>query len=161
MWSTADVLDFVDCCDTVDRWSSDADKEELIRAGVLFLEKDIQTNLIRWSTDGTTYLIDDNPILGSITATEDSGYSIHNVRTTLEWFVGRKGFAGTKKEVKNRCDRELDRQVKNGEIKAYDKRSIAVEDLGNGYDVAYKAAIAEPTRFITHTAHVVRMPTTA
>ena len=155
------ILGHRDSAHATDPWNTLDDMEELLEAGVGLLHTKIETGLPYVVRDSTTYLTDDNPIYGSITANEDANLSTKNVRLAVESFIGAKGFAGTKADVKARVLRELQRQKEANEIKDYDARSVDVVDLGNAYSVAYKFAVAEPILWVTNEAFVVRMPAAA
>jgi hypothetical protein len=158
-WRYVSVVDVVDgsiYSNANDRWTVSEDIEDLIASSVFLLEK--RPVGIRWSRDVTTYVTDNNPIFCSVTANESANRSNESMRRALEQFIGNLGTAILPVLVKAKVMEELSRQVKDGEIKAYDPKSIEIEDLGNAFNIGYKIAVLESIYWITLTAHVVRMP---
>ncbi len=137
-------------------WDSEDDKETLIDLATTFYATSVETGTYYTVIDNTTYLTDDNPIWGSITATEDAMISTKNVRRAVEFFIGQKNFAGTRVDVEAEIDKELSRQVREEEIRAYKRETIQVEDLGNGFNGDWEEAVAEPLLFIHLTPHFTR-----
>jgi hypothetical protein len=158
-WRYVSIIDAVDGAiysGASDRWTVSEDIEDLIASSVFLLEK--RPEGIRWSRDVTTYVTDNNPIFCSVTANESANRSNESMRGALEQFIGNLGTAILPVLVKAKVMEELSRQVKDGEIKAYDAKSIEIEDLGNAFNIGYKIAVLESIYWITLTAHVVRMP---
>jgi len=138
-----------------DRWAVVDDLEDLIATGIFVIEK--RPTGFRWSRDVTTYAVDNNPVFSSVTANESVNRSNESMRRALEAFIGKQVTGILPSQVRLRVREELARQVRDNEIKAFDPRSIEVEDLGNAMNVGYKVAVLETLYWITTTLHVVRM----
>jgi len=161
VWANVDVLDVMDNPDDgTDSWTVRANLDDLISHGCMVLRKDVATGLRKWSRDVTTYLTDANPIFCSVYANESTNISVKNVRAVLNAMIGRGNFTGTSQTVKQITLSELQRQKDNNEIKDFDPKSIAITDLGNGFDVDYRFAPTEAVIWIRQTAHVARMSST-
>lgn len=159
IWTVPNMLDFDDNPDDgTDPWDTENDRDELIQAGLFMVFSD--AGIIKWETDATTYVTDDNPIYCSFYANESLNLSVRNLNTALQAAIGRGNFVATTSIVTEIAKSELARQVREKEIKAYQPNTVKVTDLGNGFSVVAKVAPVEATRFIDAKTYVERMPTT-
>ena len=62
--------------------------------------------------------------------------------------IGDPNVAASKARIESIVRTRLDRQVKDGVIKAFDAASIEIVDLGDSYNVRYTAAPTFPINFI-------------
>lgn len=163
IWATVDVLDVRDYPGTVSgtNWTVADDKEELLEYGVHILEKLPGTGLIRWVSDPTCHLADNNPIYGSQVANESADLSVQNVRIQVEALIGYTNAVVTEGRVKDCVDRELRRQVDALEIKAYERASITVIAGGSYFDVSYNFVPVEATKWMVQRAHIRRLSAAA
>lgn len=163
IWATVDVADVRDYPGAVvgTNWSVANDKEELLEYGCHVLEKLPGTGLIRWVSDPTCHLADNNPIYGSQVANESADLSIQNVRRVVEDLIGFTSAVVTEGRVKDAIDRELARQVEALEITAYERQTITARAGGNYFDVGYNFQPTEATKWVIQRAHIRRLSAAA
>lgn len=163
IWATVDVADVRDYPGTTTgtNWTVDDDKEELLEYGCHILEKLPGTGLIRWVSDPTCHLADNNPIYGSQVANESADLSIQNVRRVVEDLIGFTSAVVTEGRVKDAIDRELTRQVEAKEITAFERNTITARAGGNYFDVGYNFQPTEATKWVIQRAHIRRLSAAA
>lgn len=134
-------------------WRENLDAGEAIQKGICVLSRD---NL-GWRVERsvTTHLEDDNPIFSEVSAFESVNTSVRDLRAKLIGQIGNPVIAGTASRMVGAVEARLDKQVKDGIIKAF--RNVFIEDLGDTFNVHYEVAAVEPLNFIVVTAHVVRI----
>jgi hypothetical protein len=145
-----------DVSDVRQDWRENLDAGEAIQKGICVLSRD---NL-GWKVERsvTTHLEDDNPILSEVSAFESVNTSVRDLRAKLIGQIGNPVIAGTASRMVGAVEARLDKQVKDGIIKAF--RNVFIEDLGDTFNVHYEVAAVEPLNFIVVTAHVVRISET-
>ena len=161
-WASFDVLDVRDgALHPTDAWEVEEDAETLLEYGLQFFRTNVANGLWVMEADVTTYLTDDNPIFSYVYPNESANLSSKNVRRVVEAFIGTGVFTGTATSVKQRIITELQRQVDDGEIKAFVAGSVSVTDSGNGLEIGYEAAFTEELLFANITAHAIRLAASA
>jgi hypothetical protein len=129
------------------------DADELIRSGLFVLEK-VPGVGFRWLRNITTYLIDP----GNIAFTEASvneavNFAVFNLRTELEFAVGRQGFAGTVNAVLAIAVDILGQMIAANAITAW--RNLTIELDVDVLTVDVEIAPIVPVNFVRTTVHLV------
>lgn len=108
-------------------WTVDADKEDLIRNGyTLFEASDRGYRVLRANT---SYGQDQNTYFSNMVPNESLNQSAKNLRGVMQEFIGEEDTSAPEAIVKSRARDELDRQVRDGEIRAY--RNLGITDAGS------------------------------
>lgn len=144
-----DVLKF----DQDTGWNPLDDANEMISAGLLFIEK-IDGVGNRWVRNVTTHLSSDNIAYSEGSVNEATNYAVYNFRTTMEAFVGKKGFSGVEGDVKteavNRLGELLDEEV----ITSWRSLNVSIASA-DVLEIAVEIAPVAPINFIPITIHLV------
>ncbi len=157
-WSSVAVEGFFDDPDhPTSPWTVKTHKDRLFRYGYNILEKHQGT--VRWARDVTTHLSDENPIDTSIYANKSANMSIKNARRVMDKVIGLGNVAVSASLIEEELKTELERQVTDGEIRAFDAQSINVQDLGNAFSASYNVAVGEPIYWVLLNARAVRIAT--
>jgi hypothetical protein len=144
----ADALDFRQST----TWNPIDDAEEMIQAGLLFLEN-VEGVGRRWVRNVTTFLQNDNLAYTEASVNEAVNFSAFNFRTNLETAVGRKGFAGTLNATKAVAIGTLGLLV-DEEI-LVDWRALNFELIVDVMEVSVEIAPVIPINFVKSTLHLV------
>jgi len=139
-------------------WDPLEDAEEMIEMGLMFVQLDDEIGY-RWERSITSWRNDDNPVFTEMSANESANESVNRLQRNLDLQIGEKAFDGRAATIKSMAEAELDLQVAEGVIKAW--QAVSVDDLGDTFDVEYELAAIEPTNFIRITAHLRRIPASA
>lgn len=133
-------------------WNPVDDAEEMVQAGLLFLEQ-VEGVGRRWVRNVTTHRSSNNLafIEGSVNAAVN--FSAYNFRTNMEFAVGKKGFSGTVNAAKGVAINTLGLLVDAGILVAW--RSLAIELILDVLEVAVEMAPVIPVNFVKNTLHLV------
>ena len=140
-------------CEQHSEWNLILNANEAISKGILALS--LGDLGLRVERSVTTYMTDDNPIYSEVSANESVNTSVRTLRARLEGQIGNPAIAGTKAKIESSVRISLAKQVKDGIIKAF--QNVAVDDMGDRFDISYEVAAVEPLNFIKITANVVRI----
>ena len=135
-------------------WAYGADAEEMLGYSLLFAEVDSDLGP-RWVRGLTTRRTNPNPIFTEISANDSANESVRRVRANLDTLIGRPAVDGFAELAKSLVIAELDRQVDDGVIRAY--QSVSVTDMGDTFVVEYQLAALEPLNFIRVQANLTRI----
>lgn len=139
-------------------WSPVDDVEEMIQAGVCFME-DLHGTGRRWVRNITTHLTDNNLAYIEGSVNEAVNYSAYNFRTEMEIAVGRKGFSGTLNQAMTVARAILGELLGESILVAY--RSLSMELLTDVLEVSVEIAPVIPINFVKNVLHLVTIPQTA
>lgn len=151
IWKAIDVLSVSQGTD----WNPTDDAEEMIELGLMFARLDDEQGIV-WERDVTTYRTDDNPIFTAESANDSANASTKRCRRNVETQIGTKGFSGRAAAIQRLIQAELEDQVRDGDIKAFDAESVDVADEGDTFPTTYAIAPMEATVFIPITAYMQR-----
>lgn len=141
-------------------WSPSEDADEMIELGLMFARLDDERGIL-WERSITTYRDDDNPVFTEMSTNESANESTRLCRRNVEAQIGQRGFAGRADVIRSLVIAELQRQIGDGTIKAFDAESVDVGDEGDTFPVSYNVAPIEPVNFIPITAYMRRIPAAA
>jgi len=139
-------------------WNPVDDAEELIQSGLCFLEN-VSGVGRRWVRNITTHLSSNNLAYIEGSVNEAVNYAVYNLRTELEFAVGKKGFAGTINAAASVARGILESLIREGIIVAY--RSLNIELITDVMEVSVEIAPVLPINFILTTVHLITIPQTA
>jgi hypothetical protein len=132
-------------------WNPVDNADALIAAGALITQRvdGIGTRFVR---DITSYLQDSNLafVEGSVNASLN--YVAYTLRTTVEFAVGRPGFAGTKSAVQTATIAALALMVQNAILASYTKPEVT--PVNDQFQVSVQVAPNLPVNFIAITLNV-------
>jgi len=133
-------------------WTSEDNGDELLDAGLMFLEK-VDNVGIRFVRSLTTYIADDNVVFSEMSANESANTAVFRLRTNLDRRIGSRGLRGTVAAIKSLANDELSR-MRDEEI-IVDFRNLQVEQVGDVFPVSVEIAPVLPVNFIPITVHLV------
>lgn len=139
-------------------WSPVDDVEEMIQAGLCFME-DLHGTGRRWVRNITTHLTDNNLAYIEGSVNEAVNYSVYNFRTEMEIAVGRKGFSGTLNQAASVARAILGQLLGEEILVAY--RSLNLELFTDVLEVSVEIAPVIPINFVKNVLHLVTIPQTA
>jgi hypothetical protein len=139
-------------------WNPTDDAEELIQAGLMFLEN-VEGVGRRYVRNITTHLSSNNIAFTEGSVNEATNFATFNFRTNLEFAVGKKGFAGTVNATKGIAIGTLGLLV-DAEV-LVDWRSLQIELLVDVLEVGVEIAPVIPINFVKSTVHLVTVAQTA
>jgi hypothetical protein len=133
-------------------WNPTDDAEEMVQAGLLFLEnvEGVGRRVVR---NITTHLSSNNIAFCEGSVNQAVDYSTFNFRTNMEFAVGKKGFAGTINAGKAVAIGTLGLLVDGTIIVAY--RSLAIDLIVDVMEVSVELAPVLPINFVKNTIHLV------
>lgn len=133
-------------------WNPTDDAEEMIQAGLCFLEnvEGIGRRVVR---NITTHLSSNNIAFTEGSVNQAVNFAAFNFRTNMEAAVGKKGFAGTITAAKGVAIGTLGLLVDNTILVAY--RSLAIELIVDVMEVSVEMAPVLPVNFVKNTIHLV------
>lgn len=133
-------------------WNPVDDAEELIQAGLLFMEE-VEGRGRRIVRNVTTFLTSNNIAFTEGSVNEAVNFAVFNLRTNLEFIVGKAGFAGTISATRGAAVGTLGLLVDNLVITGY--KSLDVELVLDVMDVSVSLAPVIPINFVRTTVHLV------
>jgi hypothetical protein len=133
-------------------WNPTDDSEELVQAGLLFMEN-VEGVGRRWVRNVTTHLSSNNIAFVEGSVNEAVNFAVFNFRTNLEFAVGKKGFAGTVNASKSVAIGTLGLLVDAEVLTAYN--GIDVELIVDVLEVSANISPVIPINFIKSTIHLV------
>jgi hypothetical protein len=135
-------------------WSTEDDGEELIDAGLMFLEKkDVEG--IRWVRSITTHLADDNPVFSEMSANAAANEAVFRLRAALQQRIGRRGLASSIGAIKGIAVDELNKLKDPVEGVIVNWRNLTIEQVGDVFPISVEIAPVQPINFIPVTVHLV------
>ena len=140
-------------------YSASNDANELIQSGLIAVEPSrLGFRILRGVS---SYLTDANPILSEMSAMESLIFSIRDLRAFLDTIIGEAAVSGTAKRISSIARTRLEKQVKDGIIKACDADNLTVTDLGDQFKLNVRIAPVEPVNFIVINMTVDRISESA
>lgn len=131
-------------------WNPMDDGERLIERGVLFMEQ-VDNVGRRWVRNVTTSA-SSNAAYTEASMNEAVNFSVYNLRTSLEFAVGQKGFLGTANALKGIALSVLGLLISTGVITGY--RNLSVELVGDRFEVNVEIAPVSPVNFVLTSFHL-------
>lgn len=139
-------------------WSPDTDANEMIQYGAMIAEVSDQAGP-RWVRSVTSYRTDSNPVFNEVSANDSANESIRRTQAACDPLIGSAAYAGFAAGLQSVVVAELERQVNDGVIRAW--QSVSIDDLGDTFVVNYQLQALEGVNFITITANLRRFPAAA
>jgi len=138
-------------------WNPTDDTEEMIAAGLCFMEnvEGVGRRVVR---NITTHLTSNNLAYIEGSVNEAVNYSVYTFRNSMEFAVGKKGFAGTVNAATGIAVNILGLLVGENVITAF--RSLSMELLTDVLEVSLEIAPVLPINFVKNTIHLVTIPQT-
>lgn len=133
-------------------WNPSDDAEEMIQAGLLFLERREDIGH-RWVRNITSYLKTTNLVFVEGSVNEAVNFSSYNFRTAMELLVGKKGFTGTVRAGEGVAIGILDGLI--GAEALTDYRSLSLDLALDVLEVFVEMAVVIPINFVPTTIHLV------
>jgi hypothetical protein len=133
-------------------WNPTDDAEEMIQAGLCFLET-VEGAGRRVVRNITTHLSSNNIAYIEASVNEAVNYAVYNFRTNMEFLVGKKGFAGTINAGRGVALNTLGLLVDAEVLVTY--RSLDLELVVDVMDVSVEIAPVIPINFVKSTIHLV------
>lgn len=139
-------------------WNPTDDSEEMIAAGLCFLEnvEGVGRRVVR---NITTHLSTSNIAFTEGSVNEATNFAVYNLRTNLEVAVGKKGFAGTINATKGVAVNTLGLLIDEQVLVAW--RSLNIELVVDVLNVEVEVAPVIPINFVATTVHLVTIQQTA
>ena len=138
-------------------WNPTDDSKELIEAGLMFMEK-VDNIGRRWKRNITTNIASSNIAFTEASVNEAVNFSVKNFRESMEFFVGKPGFAGTVAAAQGVAVNALGLLI-NVSLVAW--RSLSIELVLDVLEVAVEIAPVLPINFVQATIHLVSVPQSA
>lgn len=139
-------------------WNPTDDAEEMVQAGLLFMEN-VQGVGRRFVRNITTHLSSNNIAFVEGSVNEAVNFATFNFRTSMEFAVGKKGFAGTINATKGIAIGVLGLQVDAQVLVTW--RSLQIELIVDVMEVGVEIAPVIPINFVKSTIHLVTVAQTA
>jgi len=139
-------------------WNPSDDAEEMIKAGLWFMEVVDETGVRRVKRNVTTHLSTSNIAYTEGSVNEAVNYSVYNFRTTMEAFVGKSGFAGTVNAAKGKAVNVLGLLI-GVSLTAW--RSLDIQLILDVLEIAVEISPVIPINFVQSTIHLVAIPQSA
>jgi hypothetical protein len=139
-------------------WNPTDDSEEMIQAGLCFMENvdGVGRRVVR---NITTHLSSDNIAFTEGSVNEAVNYAVYTFRTAMEYAVGRSGFAGTVNAATGIAIGIL------GELKDENilvaTGGLNIELIVDVLETSVEMAPVLPINFVKNTIHLVTIPQTA
>ena len=139
-------------------WNPVDDAEEMIQAGLLFLEtvEGVGQRVVR---NITTHLSSNNLAFTEASVNQAVNFAVYDFRTGMEFIVGKKGFAGSVNAAKGVAINLLGLQIANEVITTYNGPDI--ELVADTLEVTTEIAPVIPINFVKNTIHLVATRQTA
>ncbi len=139
-------------------WNPTDDSEEMIQGGLCFMEE-VEGVGRRFVRNITTHLSSNNLAYIEGSVNEAVNYAVFNFRTTMEFIVGERGFAGTAVAGKGAATNILGLLGDEGVITTY--RSLQVTIELDVMEIGLELAPVIPINFVKNTIHLVTTPQVA
>lgn len=139
-------------------WNPTDDSEEMIQAGLCFLEN-VEGVGRRFVRNVTTHLSTSNLSFTEGSVNEALNFATYNFRTNMEFSVGKQGFAGTVNAAKGVAVGTLGLLRDANVIVA--SRSLDVELLVDVLEVSCEISPVIPINFVKNTIHLVTIQQSA
>jgi len=139
-------------------WNPTDDSEEMIAAGLCFLEN-VEGVGRRFVRNITTHLSTSNIAFTEASVNEAANFAALNLRTNLEVAVGKKGFAGTVNATKAVAVNTLGLLIDEQVLVAW--RSLNIELVVDVINLEVEVAPVIPINFVATTIHLVTVRQTA
>ncbi len=138
-------------------WNPVDDAEELIQAGLCFMEvvDGIGRRVVR---NVTTHLSSSNIAFTEASVNEAVNFSVFNFRTAMETFVGARGFSGTANAAKGLAVNQLGLLVG---VSLVTWRSLDIQLVLDVLEIAVEISPVLPVNFVKSTMHLVAIPQSA
>jgi hypothetical protein len=133
-------------------WNPTDDAEEMINAGLCFLENKEGVGR-RFVRNITTHLSSNNIAFIEGSVNQAVNFAAYSFRTSMEFAVGKRGFAGTLAAARGVAVGTLGLLVDNVVITSY--RSLFIELVVDVMDVSVEIAPIIPINFVKTTMHLV------
>jgi hypothetical protein len=133
-------------------WNPVDDSEEMIQAGLCFMER-VDGVGRRWVRNVTTWLKSNNIAFIEGSVNQAVNFATFNFRTNMEVAVGKRGFAGTLNAAKGVAINTLGLLVDSGAITAF--RALSLELIVDVLEVSVELAPIIPINFVKSTIHLV------
>lgn len=133
-------------------WNPTDDAEEMIQAGLVFLEtvEGVGRRVVR---NITTHLSSNNIAYVEASVNQAVNYAVFNFRTNMEFLVGKKGFAGTINAGQSTAINTLGLLVDAQVLVTY--RSLDLQLIVDTMEVSVEIAPVIPINFVKNTIHLV------
>ena len=141
-------------------WDPFTNRDEMIKAGVCLVYRDDERGFLV-ARDVTSFRDNDNPIRNAFGAMRSALQSTKNARNNLQTQIGKENFDGRVSTLRSLTYAEYQRQVDEGDIKAYDRKSLNVQELGDTYYIEIAVAPIEGVNFIVLKPQIVRINSAA
>lgn len=139
-------------------WNPTDDAEEMIQAGLMFME-DVEGVGRRFVRNITTHLSSNNIAYIEGSVNEAVNFATFNFRTNMEFAVGRKGFAGTITATQGIAIGTLGLLVDAQVLTTW--RSLQIELIVDVMEIGVEIAPVIPINFVKSTIHLVTVAQTA
>jgi hypothetical protein len=138
-------------------WNPQDDAEEMIQAGLCFMEvvDGVGRRVVR---NVTTHLTSSNLAFQEAGVNQAVNFAVFNFRTTMERMVGRTGFAGTVNAAMGLGINALGLLV-NVAITTF--RSLDIQLILDVLEVSVEISPVLPVNFVKSTVHLVTVPQSA
>jgi hypothetical protein len=138
-------------------WNPTDDDEELLQAGLLFMEvvDNVGRRVVR---NVTTHLSSSNIAYTEGSVNEATNYAVYNFRTTMERMVGKAGFAGTARAAEALATNILGLLIG---VALVAWRSLDVQLILDVIQLAVEIAPVIPVNFVENNIHLVAIPQSA
>lgn len=132
-------------------WNLVDNREEMILAGLLFLEN--KTNVgIRWVRNVTTWTTDNNSAYSDGGVRNALNYAVYNLREAIDFAIGQENFAGTSNAIVAIASQQLRTLISENVITAYRALSATVDPTApDGLLLNVQLAPTEPINFVKFT----------
>lgn len=127
-------------------WDPSQDADEMIRAGLMVLER--HRTGFRIVRSVSTHLATSNLAFVERSTNEASNLIAFNFRTRLDAIVGQNGYSGTADAIKADARGVLNEMMETGEVAAWDKDTLKVSITGDRAPVSVQVSPAIPINFI-------------
>lgn len=138
-------------------WNPTDDTEEMIQAGLCFMEN-VEGSGRRVVRNITTHLMSNNLAYIEGSVNEAVNYAVYTFRGSMELAVGKRGFAGTINAATGVAMNILGLLVVEGVLTAW--RSLAMDLTLDVLEVALEIAPVLPINFVKNIIHLVTIPQT-
>ncbi len=139
-------------------WNPKDDAEELIQAGLWFMQVIDETGVRRVTHNITTHLSSSNIAFTEGSVNEATNFSVFNFRTTMERFVGKPGFQGTVNAAKGVAVNVLGLLI-GVSLTAW--RSLDIQLILDVLELSVEISPVLPINFVQSTIHLVAIPQSA
>ncbi len=132
-------------------WNPIDDSEEMILAGLCFMERKDGVGR-RWVRNITTWLKTNNIAFSEASVNQAVNYTVFEFRTAMETAVGKRGFAGTVNAAKTTAKNKLAQLLDINAITNY--RALNIELVVDVLDVSVELAPIISINFVKSTVHL-------